>query len=347
MLKIRELFQIIITLFIYVCITLQINMLMMKISIPTILDIETTYSRIKPFVHNTPVLKSELINSMLDCELFFKCENFQKAGTFKYRGATNAVLCLTNAAKLRGVATHSSGNHAGALAKASAINGVKAYIVMPKTAPKVKIDAVNSYGGEITFCEPTLQARESNLEKVIEGTGAVMIHPYDNFDVISGQGTACLELTKQITQPDIVMAPVGGGGLLGGTSLVSKSLWKSTKVIAGEPANADDAYQSFKSGKHILSQNPNTIADGLLTSLSDRTYTIMVENVDDVLIAKEETIVEAMKLVYQYLKIVIEPSSAVPLAAVMENIDIFKGKKVAIILSGGNVDLGSLLFYLS
>jgi len=317
---------------------------MRQITIPTVSNVEEAYKLINKYVHNTPVMQSDLLNKYFNCRLFFKCENFQKVGAFKYRGATHAVLKLSDNEKLRGVATHSSGNHAGALAKAASLNGIAAHIVMPNNAPKVKIEAVKSYGGKITFCEPTLKAREETLKNIQQETGAVFIHPYDNFNVICGQGTACLELVNQINEPDFVICPVGGGGLLSGTSIVAKGLWQNTKVIAAEPNNADDAYQSFVSKKFIPSVNPNTIADGLLTSLSERTLAIILKNVDDILTVKENSIVEAMKLIYQYLKIVIEPSSAVPLAAILENPEYFKNKKVVLILSGGNVDLGNLPF---
>lgn len=316
----------------------------MVIQFPEISNIKEAYQRIKKNIKHTPVLKSQLLNTQLGCDVVFKCENFQGAGAFKYRGASNAVLCLSDAEKEKGVCTHSSGNHAGALAKAAALNGVKAHIVMPKNAPKVKVDAVKAYGADITFCNADLESREETLEKVQQKSGATFIHPFDNFSVICGQGTACLELAEQIQQPDIVMAPVGGGGLLSGTSISAKSIWKGTKVIAAEPLNANDAYKSFQLKKLQAPLAPNTIADGLLTALSELTFKIMLEHVDEVLTSKEETIVQAMKLVYQYLKIVIEPSSAVPLAAIMENKAQFAGKKVAIIISGGNVDLEKLPF---
>jgi threonine dehydratase len=317
---------------------------MAKIHIPSINNIEEAYSLIESHIHKTPLIKSELLNNKLQCSLVFKCENMQKAGAFKYRGATHAILKLNDEEKRRGVATHSSGNHAGALAKAAALQGIKAYIIMPNNAPKAKVAAVRAYGGKITFCEPTLQAREDTLEKIQQETGAVFIHPYDNFNVICGQGTSCLELTKQMDEPDIVLAPVGGGGLLSGTSIVSKNKWSNTKVIGCEPKNADDAYRSFNSHTLIPSINPKTMADGLLTSLSDRTFSIITQNVDAILTCKEQTIMEALRLVFQYLKIVIEPSSAVPLATILENPELFKNKRIAIIVSGGNVDLANLPF---
>lgn len=313
-------------------------------TVPSIRNIKDAFSLINPHIHYTPVIKSDLLNAKLQCQLFFKCENMQKAGAFKYRGATHAILKLNSTEKQKGVITHSSGNHAGALAKAASIHGVRANIVMPKNAPLVKIDAVKTYGGIITFCEPTLQAREDTLDKIQKQTGAVIIHPYDNFNIICGQGTACLEMTNQIEEPDIVMAPIGGGGLISGTSIVAKSIWQNTKVYGAEPRNADDAYQSFKSKKLVPSNNPITMADGLKTSLSDRTFSIILDSVDDIITIKEHSIIEAMRLIFKYLKIVIEPSSAVPLAAVIENSNLFKERKIAIIISGGNVDLANLPF---
>jgi threonine dehydratase len=311
---------------------------------PTLENIQNALMLISPYVHRTPVITSELLNQLFECHLFFKCENMQKAGAFKYRGATHAVLCLTDAEKLKGVATHSSGNHAAALSKAASLRGIPAYIVMPKNAPKVKIEAVRAYGGIITFCEPSLQARESELQKVIEKTGAILVHPYDNFNVVCGQGTACLEIAEQMEVPDIVMAPVGGGGLLSGTAISAKNIWPNIRVIGAEPFNASDAIQSFKNKKLIPVQNPNTIADGLRTSLSPFTYSIILNFVDDILPCSETAIVDAMALIFQYLKVVVEPSSAVPLSIIIENKDYFKDKKVAIILSGGNVDLADLPF---
>jgi threonine dehydratase len=244
----------------------------------------------------------------------------------------------------KGVATHSSGNHAAALALAARMRGVPAYIVMPRTAPEIKKKAVAGYGGIITFCEPTLQARESTLEQVVEETGATVVHPYDNFFVIAGQGTAAKELIEDTGEFDIIMAPVGGGGLLSGTSISTKNLLPHCKVIAAEPAGADDAFRSFRDGVIYPSVNPKTIADGLLTSLSERTFTIIKNNVDDIVTVSEEKIVEAMRLIWERMKIVVEPSAAVPLGAILEGKVDVAGKKVGIILSGGNLDLGKLPF---
>jgi threonine dehydratase len=312
--------------------------------IPSITDIQSAHSRIRPYIHWTPVMKSEQLNRIFGCELFFKCENFQKVGAFKFRGATNAVLSLTDDQKRRGVVTHSSGNHAAALALAASMNNIKAHIVMPETAPVVKKNAVAGYGAEITFCKPTLQAREDATRQIMYSTGATLIHPYDDFNVISGQGTAALELIDQKNDLDIVIAPVGGGGLLSGTSICVKGTSSSTAVIGAEPLNADDAFRSFNSGKLIPSVNPSTVADGLLTSLSQLTFTIITGNVDRIFTAREETIIESMLLVWERMKIIIEPSSATVLAIVKENPEFFRGKKIGLIISGGNVDFRKLPF---
>jgi len=284
------------------------------------------------------------LNKMFECELYFKCENLQKVGAFKFRGATNAVLLLNDAEKRRGVVTHSSGNHAAALALAASMNGIKAYIVMPETAPAVKKNAVAGYGAEITFCKPTLQAREETTRMIMEKTGAALVHPYDNFNVICGQGTAALELLSDKPDLDFVIAPVGGGGLMSGTSTCVKGLNSKIRVIGAEPLNANDAWKSFNSGQLVPSVNPLTVADGLLTSLSDLTFTIIWKNVDQILTATEESIIECMLLVWERMKIIIEPSSATVLAVIKENPDIFRGKKAGLIISGGNVDFRKLPF---
>jgi threonine dehydratase len=312
--------------------------------LPTLADIQTAHERIKPFIHDTPVLSSIQINNLFGCELFFKCENFQKVGAFKFRGATNAVLSLTEKEKKMGVVTHSSGNHAAALALAGRMNNVKAYIVMPETAPVVKKNAVAGYGAEISFCKPTLLAREEACRIIKEREGATLIHPYDNFNVICGQGTAALELLEKEKNLDIVVAPVGGGGLLSGTSTLVKGLNNRIKVIGAEPLNANDAYISFTTGKLTPSVNPLTVADGLLTSLSELTFSVISRNVDDIYTTKEESIIETMLLVWERMKIIIEPSSATVLGIIKENTQVFKGKKVGLIISGGNVDFRKLPF---
>ncbi len=312
--------------------------------IPELADILSAHKRIKPLIHNTPVMHSVLLNDYFGCELFFKCENFQKVGAFKYRGATNAVLMLTDDVRGRGVVTHSSGNHAAALALAARSNGVRAYIVMPESAPAVKKKAVKGYGAEITYCQSTLQAREETAKEIMDKTGASLIHPYDNFNVICGQGTAALELIEARTDLEVVVAPIGGGGLMSGTSICAKGINSSLKVVGAEPLNADDACRSFISGILIPSVNPSTVADGLLTSLSELTFSIIRNNVDEIFTATEDSIIECMLLVWERMKIIIEPSSATVLAIIKENPDYFRGKRVGLIVSGGNVDFRHLPF---
>ncbi|TRX72272.1 pyridoxal-phosphate dependent enzyme [Carboxylicivirga sp. M1479] len=312
--------------------------------LPTSRDVIKAYDLIKPIVHCTPVLSSQAINQITGADVYFKCENFQKVGAFKYRGATNAVLSLTDEQKKNGVATHSSGNHAAALALAAANNGVMAYIVMPKNAPEIKKVAVAGYGAEITFCEPTLEAREQTLNAVIAKTGATLVHPYNQFEVICGQGTSSLELMQQVNSLDIVMTPVGGGGLLSGSATYLSEEFPEVKIIAAEPAMASDAYQSFKSGEFHSVVNPNTIADGLRTSLGDLTFEIIKSKVHEIYTVSEQSIVAAMRLIWERMKIIVEPSSAVPLAVLLENKAAFKHQKVGIILTGGNVDLEKLPF---
>lgn len=311
---------------------------------PTFSDIEKAHDRIRPFIHRTPVLTSQSINQIVGTELFFKCENLQKVGAFKFRGACNSVLALFDEEAKKGVCTHSSGNHAAALALAARMRGISAYIVMPDNAPEIKKKAVAGYGAQITFCEPTLAARESTLKKVAAETGATEIHPYNYFNVICGQGTAAKELIEEVGQLDIVMAPVGGGGLLSGTAISSKAMLPNVLVIAAEPAGADDAFRSYYSKTLQPSVTPRTIADGLLTSLGSLTFPIVLNNVDQIVTVSEESIVAAMRMIWERMKIIIEPSSAVPLAAILENKVDVKGNKVGIILSGGNVDLENLPF---
>lgn len=317
---------------------------METITRPSYKDIETAAIRMAGLVHHTPVLTSSAINEMTGVEAYFKCENFQKVGAFKYRGATNAVLALSDEQSARGVATHSSGNHAAALALAARRKGIPCYVAMPENAPQVKIEAVRHYGAEITFCEPTLQSREDTLKEIIRKTGAVFIHPFDNFNVISGQGTAAKEFLEEIPALDILLVPVGGGGLLSGSSIAAKSIKPGILVYGCEPANADDAYRSFHSGKIHPSVKPNTVADGLLTSLSELTFSIIRENTDDIYTVSESSILYAMRLIWQRMKIIIEPSSAVPVAVLLEHKVQFAGKKTGIIISGGNCDLSNLPF---
>jgi threonine dehydratase len=305
-------------------------------------EISLAAERIAPYINRTPVMTSESLNKMFHTELYFKCENFQKAGAFKSRGACNAVFSLTEDQMKNGVATHSSGNHAQALARAAKLRGIKALIVMPEDSSKVKIDAVRSYGGLITFCRPTLEARESTLREVIAHTGAIEIHPYDNYNIIAGQATAAKELIEDAPPLDFILAPVGGGGLLSGTALATHYFSPQTKVFAAEPEQAKDAFLSFYSKKFIPSVNPNTIADGLRTSLGELTFPIILEQVQDIFTVSEADIIEAMKLIWERMKIIIETSSAVTLAAVKNNPGLFKRKKVGIIISGGNVDLNEM-----
>lgn len=306
-------------------------------------EIQSAYMRIGSLINQTPVMTSATVNEQTGSTVFFKCENFQKGGAFKFRGATNAILKLGKEELARGVCTHSSGNHAQALALAAIKNYTKAYIVMPENAPLVKVNAVRDYGGQITFCEPTLQAREATLEKVRQETGATFIHPYNNLDVIEGQATCFYEMLGQLSFfPDYVIAPVGGGGLLSGTLLTANEFSPSTKVIAAEPLNANDAWQSFKQKEFVPSMQPNTIADGLKTSLGTYTWPVIRDNLNDIFTVSEEKIVETMFFVWERMKIVIEPSAAVSLAVVLENREIFKDKKIAVIFSGGNTDLKNL-----
>jgi threonine dehydratase len=287
-------------------------------------------------------LSSQFISSLIEGEIFFKCENFQKAGAFKSRGAVNAILQLSSEEIKQGVCTHSSGNHAAALSRAAKLKGADAYIVMPENSSQVKINAVEHYGGKVTFCKPTLEARESTLELIKQKTGCIEIHPYNNYTIIAGQATAALELIEQTNELGMLLAPVGGGGLLSGTALAVHYLSPNTKVIACEPKGADDAFQSFTQGRFVPSVNPQTIADGLLTSLGSLTYPIIMKHVNQILTVSEYSIVKAMRMIWERMKIIVEPSSAVPLAAMLENIELFKNKKLGIIISGGNVDLDKL-----
>lgn len=311
---------------------------------PNLESIYAASKRIEGYIHQTPILTSSAIDEMAGCQLFFKCENFQKVGAFKARGAANAVLKLSPEQKSNGVATHSSGNHAAALAKAASLAGTPAYIVMPSNAPEIKKTAVRGYGGQIIECEPNLQARENTLMTVVEQTKATFIHPYHHLDVIEGQATCALEILSELPDLDAIITPVGGGGLLSGTALACHYLDPEIKVYAGEPLGADDAFRSFQSGKIQPLANPSTIADGLLTSLGEINFKIIKQHVEDIFTVTEEQIIQAMQLVFERMKIVIEASAAVPLAAVLNYQEVFKDKKVALILSGGNVDLLRLPF---
>ena len=312
---------------------------------PQFEDIIKAHNLIRPYIHRTPVLTSASLNKITGSDLYFKCENFQKVGAFKFRGACNAIFSLSDENAAQGVCTHSSGNHAAALALAARIRKIPAYIVMPETAPKIKKEAVAGYGANITFCQPTLEARERMLVQVAAQTGAKEIHPYHNFQVICGQGTAAKELIEDAGPFDLILCPVGGGGLLSGTAVSSRAMNKTGLVVAAEPEGADDACRSFHAHKLIPSVNPKTIADGLLTSVGELNFRIIQRFTDEIVTVSEKGIVEAMRMIWERMKIIIEPSSAVPLGAILENRINVRGKKTGIILSGGNVDLEKLPFY--
>ena len=309
---------------------------------PSLAEIRTAHDRIRPHIHRTPVITCAALDRLVGASLFFKCENLQKAGAFKSRGACNAVFSLSDETAQRGVVTHSSGNHAGALARAAALRGIDAHIVMPAKSRQIKIAAVREYGGQITCAGPTLAGREETAARIMEETGAVLIHPYDDERIIAGQATAAVELLEQVDDLDVIMAPVGGGGLLSGTLLAAKALRPEIRVLAAEPRLADDAYRSWRAGKFIPAGKSETIADGLRTSLGKLTFPIVMDLVDDILLASEEAIVEATRLILQRAKTVVEPSAAVPLAALFENDANLRGRRVGIILSGGNLDLDGL-----
>ncbi len=300
--------------------------------------------RIAAFIHQTPVLTCSSLNQIVGCDLHFKCENFQKMGAFKMRGAAYAVDSLNEEAKRKGVATHSSGNFAQALALSAKNHGIKAHIVMPENSPKVKKAAVLGYGAEVTDCASNLAARESTLKEVVAQTGATFVHPFNDWDVIIGNSTCANELLQQVADLDYIVSPVGGGGLISGIALAVHYLSPKTKVIGGEPMNADDAFRSLKAGNIVPVQNPDTIADGLRTSLGDKTFAVISELVEEIICVSEEEIIAAMRMVWERMKIIIEPSSAVSLAAVIKGQPKFEGKKVGVIFSGGNVDVEKLPF---
>ena len=304
--------------------------------------LQNAHNRIKPYIHKTPVLTSQLINEICDANVFFKCENFQKMGAFKMRGATNAILNLTEEQKNKGVVTHSSGNFAQALSLAAKNIGIKAYIVMPKNAPQVKKNAVKTYEGIIIECESNIKAREDKAKQIQLENEATFIHPSNNDEVIYGQGTAAIELLEDYPNLDYIFTPVGGGGLLAGTLLAAKYFSKNCKVIAGEPKAVDDAYRSLLSGKIEKNETTNTIADGLRTHLGDRNFPIIKKYVDSIIRVEEDEIINAMKLIWERMKIIIEPSSAVAFAAVLKHKRTLKHKNIGVIISGGNVDLSDL-----
>jgi threonine dehydratase len=305
-------------------------------------DIQQAAERIRPYIHRTPVLTNRGLNDHVGAQVFLKCENLQKVGAFKFRGACNAVYSLSDEEAKRGVCTHSSGNHAQALALAAKMRGIPAYIVMPNNAPSVKKNAVAGYGGRITYCEPTLEARESTLERIRLDTGATVVHPYNDERVIAGQGTAALEFLEEVPNLDVIITPVGGGGLLSGTSIAAQETKKGIRVIAGEPEMADDAFRSMQAGRIIPSANPKTTADGLLTSLGALTFPIIQKHVEQIVTVSEQGIIESMKFVWERAKIIIEPSSAVAIGVLWEKKIDLSGLKAGVIISGGNVDLNKL-----
>ncbi|PDS27551.1 beta-hydroxyaspartate dehydratase BhcB [Rhizobium phaseoli] len=310
--------------------------------IPTISDVFEAHDRIRPFIHRTPIITSSYINSLAGAELFFKCENLQKAGAFKARGASNAVFGLSDEQAAKGVATHSSGNHGTCLSYAAGRRGIPCTVVMPRSAPQAKKDAVRGYGGTVVECEPSTSSREAVFAEVVAKSGAEFVHPYNDARVIAGQATCSRELLEQVGNLEAVIAPIGGGGMVSGTCLTVSNLAPHVKVYAAEPEQADDAYRSFKAGHIIADDAPNTVADGLKVPLKDLTWHFVKHNVSDILTASEEEIIEAMKLIWKRAKLVMEPSSAVPLAAILKNKSIFAGKRVGVIITGGNVDLDTL-----
>jgi threonine dehydratase len=310
--------------------------------IPTYDDVLQAHDRIRPYVHRTPILTSEFMNDLTGADLYFKCENFQKAGAFKVRGASNAVFGLDEATAEKGVATHSSGNHALSLSYAAGRRGIPCHVVMPRTAPQAKKDAVMGYGGTITECEPSTSSREAVFAEVQAETGADFVHPYNDPRVIAGQGTCSKEMIEDLGELDAVIAPIGGGGMISGTCLTLSNIAPKTEIYAAEPKNADDAYRSFKAGHIIADDAPETIADGLKVPLKELTWHFVSNHVTDILTATEEEIVDAMYLTWQRMKIVMEPSCAVPLATIIKNREVFAGKKVGVVITGGNVDLKKL-----
>ncbi len=315
---------------------------LIDLTLPTYDDMLAAHDRIKPHIRRTPIRTSDYLNDLTGAQLFFKCENFQEPGAFKVRGATNAVFGLDDAQAAKGVATHSSGNHASCLSYAAMLRGIPCNVVMPRTAPQAKKDTVRRYGGVITECDPSTTSREATFAQVQAQTGGDFVHPYNDPRVIAGQGTCALEMMEQTDGVDIAMAPIGGGGMVSGTCLTLSTLAPETQIIAAEPEQADDAMRSFKAGYIIADDAPKTIADGLLVPLKERTWHFVSNHVTDILTASEQDIVDAMKLTWKHLRIVMEPSSAVPLATILKHKDRFAGKRVGIIITGGNVDLDKL-----
>jgi threonine dehydratase len=313
--------------------------------IPTLEDSITAHERVRPYIHRTPVLTSTYLNGLTGAELFLKCENFQKAGAFKVRGACNAVFSLPDDMLEKGVATHSSGNHALSLSYAAGRRGIPVTVVMPRTAPEAKKAAVRGYGGTIVECEPSTSSREAVFAEVVAESGADFVHPYNDPRVIAGQATCSRELLDQVENLDAVIAPIGGGGMISGTCLTISNTARGVEIFAAEPEQADDAYRSFKAGHIIADDAPVTVADGLKVPLKDLTWHFVKNNVTDILTASEDEIIEAMRLIWQRMKIVIEPSSAVPLATILKNKERFAGKRVGVIITGGNVDMDKLPWF--
>ena len=309
-------------------------------------DVRAAAKRIKGIVHRTPVLTNKTLDRLAGRKLFFKCENFQKIGAFKFRGGWNAISILSEEEAVKGVCTHSSGNHAQAVAYAAMMRGIPSYIVMPNNAPKVKLNAVKGYKAKITLCEPTSEARRTTLEDIAEKTGATVIHPFNNPNVIAGQGTAALELIEDVGNLDAVIAPIGGGGLMSGTCITTRNLLPNAKLYGAEPKGADDAYRSLKEGRMLPQKNPNTICDGLLTGLGENTWNILKDHLEAIYTVTDDEVIKAMKLIWERMKIIIEPSSATPVAVVLS--DKFKAlegmENIGIILTGGNVELSKLPF---
>jgi threonine dehydratase len=311
-------------------------------SLPTYDDVQAAHERIAPHIHRTPILTSRYFDDLTGASLFFKCENFQKAGAFKARGASNAVFGLDEQTAQRGVATHSSGNHALSLSYAAGRRGIPVTVVMPRTAPEAKKAAVRGYGGRIVECEPSTSSREAVFAEVVAESGAEFVHPYNDPRVIAGQGTCSKEMIEELGELDAIIAPIGGGGMVSGCCLTLSNIAPKTKIYAAEPKNADDAFRSFRAGHIIADDAPETVADGLKVPLKDITWHFVSNHVEDVLLATEDEIIDAMQLIWQRMKIVMEPSSAVPLATILKNSELFAGKRVGVIITGGNVDLGKL-----
>lgn len=310
--------------------------------IPAFSDILSAAERISPYAHHTPVTTSSYFDHETGGKIYFKCENLQKVGAFKFRGACNAVFSLSDKEAGQGVATHSSGNHGQAVALAAKLRGIPAHVVMPEYAPKLKVNAVKGYGAEVSRCENSMESRQSVLNSVVDNTGATFIHPYDDTRVVAGQGTAALEFLDEIPELDIILTPVGGGGLLSGTAITAKQHFQSVRVIGSEPETVDDAYRSFKSGKHIIDGNGETVADGLRATLGELNFRIIHRDVDDIVTVTEESIINAMRTFWERTKLIIEPSCAVPIAALLEKKIDVTGKKVGVIMTGGNLDLEKL-----